>query len=326
MRREFMKFACAAGAFAVLAAAGPTLAQQSYPNKTIRIIVPYAAGGSTDVLARNVAKRLSENLGQPVIVDNKAGGSAVIGSELVKNAPPDGYTLMMTSGDHVVIPQLLNTPYHPVKDFAPVGGISFARVLLVANPSVPVGTTQEFLALLKAKPDQFNYSSSGTGGVPHLTAEILQKKAGVKIQHVPYKGGGPAMLDLVGGQVQFNMGPPINAIPFIKSGKAKPIALTGKRRLDSLPDVPTFEESGIPGLDEKIWYGLFAPTGTPKAIIDRLSGELIKILATPDMKEFLQAQGMEPFSLTSDQFAAEIKGDYAKYGETIRVGNIKLEQ
>jgi tripartite-type tricarboxylate transporter receptor subunit TctC len=326
MKRRFIKYACLAVALAAGAAPGLLFAQQAYPNKPIRIIVPYAAGGSADTLARSVAQRLSENLGQSVVVENRAGGAAVIGSEAVKRSAPDGYTIMVTSGDHVVIPQLIATPFHPVKDFVPVGGIAYAQVLLVAHPSVPVSNAQEFLAFVKAKPNQFNYSSSGTGGVPNLTGELMAKLTGIKMQHVPYKGGGPAMLDLIAGHVTFNLGPPINAIPNITAGKAKPIAITGQRRLAVLPQVPTFEESGIPGLDTKIWFGMFAPVGTPVLIVDRLSKELVKVLAKQDVKDAFAAQGMEPYPLTDDEFASVVKSDYAKYGEIIRAADIKLEK
>ena len=325
MRRWLFKVACLASALGAWAASGAALAQPSYPNKPIRMIVPFAAGGSTDTLARTVAQKLSESLGQTVFVENRAGGNATIGSDALRKSPPDGYTIMMTSVDHTVIPQLLAVPYDPIKDFAPVGAVSYTQMLLVANPSVPANNAQELLALAKAKPNELNYSSSGTGGVPHLTGELLGKVTGIKIQHVPYKGGGPAMVDLIGGVVQLNMGPPINAIPYIRSGKAKPIAITGTRRLDALPQVPTFEESGVPGLDVKTWFAMFAPAQTPKPIVDKLSQELIKVLARPDVKEVLAGQGMEPYPLTADEFAAVVKADYAKYGEIIRAGNIKLE-
>lgn len=304
---------------------GAVVAQQGYPNKPIRMIVPFGAGGSTDNLARTMAQKLSEALGQPVIVDNRPGGNAVIGSEALVKSPPDGYTIMMTSVDHTVIPQLLPTPYDPIKDFAPVGAVSYTQLLLVVNPAVPANNLQELIALAKSKPGQLNYASSGSGGVPHLTGEMFSSLAGIKMQHIPYKGGGPAMIDLVGGQVQLTFAIPINAIPHIKNGKLRPIAITGTSRLDALPQVPTFTEAGVPGLDVKTWFGVFAPPGTPKPIVDRLSGEIVRILSTPDVKEKLLAQGMEPYVTTADEFAAIVKADVAKYGQVIKAGNIKID-
>ncbi len=318
---RLLLLACVLGLFS-----GPGTAQQAYPNKPIRMIVPFAAGGSTDNLARTVAQKLSDGLGQAVFVENRAGGNAVIGSEALTKSAPDGYTIMMTSVDHTVIPQLLPTPYDPIKDFAPVGAISYTQELLVAHPSVPANNLQELIALLKAKPNEFNFSSSGTGGVPHLTGELFSAIAEVKMQHIPYKGGGPAIIDTIGGQVQLNFGPPINAIPYLKSGKLKAIVITGTRRLDALPQVPTFTEGGVPGLDVKTWFAIFAPAQTPKPIIDRLSQEIIKVLAMPDVKEKLDSQGMEPYVTTPDEFAAIVKADFAKYGQIIKSGHIKLDK
>jgi len=301
-------------------------AQQPYPSRPIRMIVPFGAGGSTDNVARTVAQKLTESLGQTVFVENRPGGNAIIGTEALQKAAPDGYTIMMTSIDHVVIPQLLPTPYDPVKDFAPVGAVSFTQLLLVVNPSVPAHNLQELVALGKAKSGQLNYASSGSGGVPHLTGVMFSDLAGFKMQHIPYKGGGPAMVDLVGGQVQLTFAIPINAIPHIKSGKLRPIAITGTARNEALRDVPTFTEGGIAGLDVKTWFGVFAPAGTPKPIVDRLSSEIAKILATSEMKEKLAGQGMEPYITTADEFAAIAKADYAKYGQVIRANNIKIDQ
>ena len=314
-------------AFAALAmlCTGGAAAQAGYPNKPIRMIVPFAAGGSTDNLARTMAQKLSELLGQPVIVDNRPGGNAIIGSEALTKAAPDGYTIMMTSVDHTVIPQLLPTPYDPVKDFAPVGAVSYTQLLLVVNPSVPANNLQELIAYAKANPGKLNYASSGSGGVPHLTGEMFASQTGIKMQHIPYKGGGPAMIDLVGGQVQLTFAIPINAIPHIKNGKLRPIAITGASRNEALPQVPTFTEGGVPGLDVKTWFAVFAPVGTPKPIVDKLSEDIRKALAMPDVKEKLAAQGMEPYVTTPDEFAAIVKADVAKYGQVIKAGNIKID-
>lgn len=304
----------------------PALAQPTYPTGPVKMIVPFGAGGSTDNIARTVAAKLTEALGQPVVVDNRPGGNAIIGTEAVMKATPDGQTILLTSVDHSVIPQMLPTPYDPVRDFVPIGGVSFSQLLLVVHPSMPANTLQELIALAKSKPGQLNYASSGSGGVPHLTTELFARDAGVKMQHIPYKGGGPAMIDLVGGQVQLTFAVPINAIAHVRGGRLKPIAITGSTRLAALPQVPTFTESGMPGFDVKTWFAAFAPAATPRPIVDRLSAEIVRLLTLPDVQEKLAAQGMEPFPTTSDQFAAILRADYAKYGEIIRSANIKIDR
>ncbi len=315
-----------AGILLLACVAMQAAAQQPYPNRPIRMIVPFGAGGSTDNVARMVAQKLTEALGQTVFVENRPGGNAIIGTEALQKSPPDGYTIMMTSIDHVVIPQLIPAPYDPLKDFVPVGAVSFTQLLLVVNPSVPANNLQELVALGKAKSGQLNYASSGSGGVPHLTGVMFSDLAGFKMQHIPYKGGGPAMVDLVGGQVQLTFAIPINAIPHIKGGKLRPIAITGAVRNEALRDVPTFTEAGIAGLDVKTWFGVFAPAGTPKSIVDRLSAEIARILATTEVREKLGGQGMEPFITTADEFAAVTKADYNKYGQVIRANNIKIDR
>jgi len=300
-------------------------AQQDYPNKVIRLIVPYASGGSVDNLARTMGQKLGEGFGQSVIVDNRPGGNATIGSLALAKSPPDGYTLMITAVDHAVIPQLMLTPFDPVKDFAPVGGVSFSQILLVVHPSVPARNMQELIALAKAKPDQLNYASSGSGGVPHLTGEMFNRAVGTKIQHIPYKGGGPAMIDLLGGQVQMTFAIPINAIPHVKSGKLRAIAITGANRLEMLPEVPTFTEAGVPGFDVKTWYAIFAPAATPEPVIARLSSEIKKVLNMPDIREKLHSSGMEPFVTTPEELGTILRDDMAKYGQIIKAGNIKID-
>ncbi len=320
-RRSFL----IASSCALAMLAGAADAQQPYPGKPIRIIVPYAAGGSVDTLARTINQKLGEGLGQPVIVENKPGGSASIGSDALVKSPPDGYTLMLTAVDHVIIPQLMQTPFDPLKDFAPVSGVSFSSIVLVVHPSVQANTLQELIALAKAKPEAFNYATSGSGGIPHLTGELFNRAVGTKIQHVPYKGGGPAMVDLIGGQVQMAFAIPIGAIPHIKTGKIKPIAITGSSRLDQLPDVPTFTESGVPGFEVKVWWAMFAPAGTPKPIVDRIAAEIRKVLASPEIKDKLRSQGMEAYTATPEELGEVMKADFAKYGAVIRERNIKME-
>lgn len=299
--------------------------QQTYPSKPVRMVVPYAPGGSTSAIAQLVARQLSEALGHQVIVDHRAGGNTLIASDLVAKSAPDGYTLMMTSNAHVVIPQLITTPFDAIKDFATVATVSSTELVLMLSPSVHANTLQEFLALAKAKPEQINYASAGSSSATHLAGELLASMTGIKIQHVPYKGSGPAIADLLGGQVQASFQTPIVAIPHIKSGKLKALAVSGDARLSALPQVPTFTEAGLPGFNGSTWFGVVVPAGTPKPIIDRLSLELKKILATADFKEKLISLGMDPYFTTPEQFDALMKSDMARFGKIIKASNIKLD-
>jgi len=310
----------------LMAIAGPVTAQQDYPSKPIRVITPYAPGGSTSILARLVGQKLTESWGQQVIVENRPGGNTVIGTESLAKSPPDGYTIMLTSKTLVINPNLIpNLPYDPIKDFAPIGTVSRVEFVLVVHPAVPANNLQELIALAKARPGQLNYATPGSGGPGHLATEIFSVMTGVKMQHIPYKGGGAALIDLVGGQVQLCFATPLEFAPHINSGKLKGIAVSGEVRLPSLPQVPTFTEAGLPGLDIAFWQGIFAPAGTPKAVIEKISTELARILAMPVTREKLVFQGMEPFINTPEQFAALIKADLAKFSKVIKAANIKLE-
>ncbi len=314
----------AAGVLMVLA--GTVAAQQAYPDRQVRIIVPYAPGSSLDVLGRLVGQKLTESWGKPVIVDNRPGGNTVIGSEALVKSPPDGYTLLLVVNTHAIIPNLLpKLPYDAIKDFAPVATVTSTEIVLVLHPSVPANSLQEFIALAKSRPGKLNYASAGAGSTTHLSAEMFNMMAGVKMQHIPYKGAGPAITDLVGGQVQLFFTAPIVTIAHIKTGKLKVIAISGETRLPSLPQVPTFTEAGLPGFDVKVWYGVLAPAGTPKAIIERLSSGLAKVMAMADFKESLASQGMEPFVSTPEQFGALIKADVSKYAKVIKTSGIKME-
>ena len=310
---------------ALMATAGVVAAQQDFPNKPIRFIVPYAAGGNTSVFARLIGQKLTESWGQPVIVDNRGGGGGVIGTEALVKSPPDGYAILLMSSTHVVINPLRPTAYDAIKDFDPVATIAQARYLLVLHPSVPANNLDEFIVFARSKPGQLNYASPGSGGAQHLASEWFNMLAGVNIQHVPYKGGGPALTDLIGGQVQVYFPVPAAAIPYINSGKLTAIAITGERRLEALPRVPTFTEAGWPGFDARTWFGILAPAGTPKTIINKLSTEVGKIVVTPDIKEKLNSQGVEPFVSTPEQLAALMKADLAKYTKIMKDANIKLE-
>ena len=305
--------------------AGSVAAQQSYPTKPVRFIVPYAAGSTLDVLCRLVGQKLAENWGQSVVVDDRPGGNTVIGTEAMLQSPPDGYTLMLTSSGHTLIPQLLAVSFDPIKDFAPVATISSTEFIMVVSPSLPANNLQEVIALLKTQPGQFNYASTGVGAGPHVAGELLNIMAGVKLEHVPYKGSVQALTDLVAGRVQVFISTVIVSIPFIKAGRIKAIAVSGATRLSALPDVPTFTEAGLPGFDVKTWLGILAPAKTPKLTIDRLSADVAKVLSLPDIKEKLDNQGLVPFISTPEQFAAMMKADMAKYARIIKATNIKLE-
>jgi len=309
----------------LVALSASAAAQQSYPNRPIRFITPYAPGGSTTVMCRLVGQHLTERSGQQVIVDNRPGGNTVIGTEALTKSPPDGYTILLVASTHAILSNLTKTPYDPIKDFAPVATIGISPQVLVLNTAVPANTVQEVIALAKSKPGQLNFGSSGAGGPTHLSGELFNILAGVKTQHIPYKGAGPAMIDLIGGQVQMAYLVPINVVGHIKSGKLKGIAVTGQTRLTALPQMPTFAEAGLPGFDVKTWNGVLAPAGTPKPIVDKLSAEIGAILAMPEVKEKLDGLGMTTMISTPEQFGALIKSDMATYLKAIKAANIRID-
>jgi len=318
-------YSLAAAICACAVFAGSAGAQQAYPNRAIRIVSPYTAGGSSGNQARLLARKLNESWGQPVIVDDRPGGNTIIGSDFVAKAAADGYTLLWQTSAHVSNPHLFRTPYDAIKDFAPVATFSSTEQLLVLHPSVPAENLQQFIALAKAKPGALNYASSGIGGIPHLSAELFGNMTGAKIQHVPYKGVSQATTDLIAGQVQLAFQSPVSAIQFVQSGKLKALAVSGDKRLSALPDVPTFAQAGLTGFDVRFWFGVLAPAGTPREIVDKLSSEMAKVLAMPDVKTYLAAQGLEPFVSTPDQFAILLNADSAKYEKLIKSNNIKAE-
>ncbi|MFH1604381.1 MAG: tripartite tricarboxylate transporter substrate binding protein [Pseudomonadota bacterium] len=311
----------------LIAIASSVAAQQDYPSKPIRFITPFAPGGSTTIVARLFGQKLTESWGQPVIVDNRPGGNTIIGTEALTKAPPDGYTILLVLNSHVINSLLTaNLPYDTFKDFAPVATIASSEYVLVINPSVPAKNLQEFIALAKSKPGQLNYASAGSGGIAHLGTELFNIMAGIKMQHIPYKGSGPALTDVIGGQVQMYLCSPAGAIPHVKSGRLKAIAVSGETRLSALPQVPTFTEAGLPGFDTKSWQGVLAPAGTPQHIINKLSSEMAKIAVMPDIRNKLVSLGMGPFYSTAEQFAALMQADKAKFAKLIKAANIKLER
>src|SRR6185436_19808162 len=250
----------------VLALAGTASAQPVYPGKPVRLIVPYAPGGGTSVVSRQIGQKLSEMWKFQVIVDNRPGGNTIIGSELMVRSPPDGYTLLFVTSTHTINPALLKTPYDAIRDFAPVSTVSRSPLMLVVHPSLPVDNLRGFIALAKSRPGHLDYSTSGMATAPHIALEVFSMAAGIRMHHIPYKGGGPALVDLIGGQVQVHMTAPVNLIPNIKNGRIKGLALTGGGRLAALPDVPTFSEAGLPSFNLTNWNGVLAPADTPKPI------------------------------------------------------------
>jgi tripartite-type tricarboxylate transporter receptor subunit TctC len=260
------------------------------------------------------------------VVDNRPGGNTMIGTQALTKAAPDGHTLLMMAIAHIIIPNLMPTPYDPIRDFTPVGTIGRGELLLVVHPSVSANTLQELIALAKARPGQLNYASASTGGPLHLAGELFNMLGGVRTQHIPYKGGGPAMLDLLGGHVQMMFSPPPEALPNVRSGKLKPIAISGPARSGAVPQVPTFAEAGMPDFAVKNWFGVLAPAGTPAPIVQKMSEEIARILALPDIRERLQNLGMEAFISTPGEFGALMRSDFALYGKIIKAANIRLEQ
>ena len=308
------------GAFAAGAAA-----QSDYPNKPIRYISPFPAGGSTSFVARLIGQQLTEAWGQQVVVDNRGGANTVIGTLMAVKSPPDGYTLVSLgstlAGNHT----LIKTPYDALKDIAPIATLSSYESVLVVTPSLPVTTVKELIALAKAKPDQLTYGTSSTGGPTHLLAELFNTVAGVKTRHIPYKGGGPAVIDLMGGHIQLFFSNPSNVAAQIRGGRLRAIAVTGQSRVGAFPDVPTFVEEGLPAMTLTNWQGVGGPAGIPKSIIDRIAAEIGKLVAKPDTKQKLNAQGFEPFFNNPEQTAALLKADIAKYAKIIKDAGIKVE-
>jgi len=297
-----------------------------YPTKPVRMVVGFAPGGGTDTTARAIANKLNDLLGQQIIIDNRAGAAGNIATELVAKANPDGYTLLLgTIAALAINPSLYRTklPFDSVKDFAPIIQAVDSTNILSVHPSVPVGSVKELIALAKAK--SLNYGSSGVGGTGHLAGELFDTMAGTKMTHIPYKGGGPAMIELVGGQVQLVFATAASAVPQIKAGKIKGIAVTTIKRSELMPNIPTIAESGLPGFDANNWYGLLAPAGTPRPIIMRLNTEVKKVLAMTDVKNFLFNQGLDPAPGTPEQFGAYIKSEMAKWAKVVKASGARAD-
>jgi tripartite-type tricarboxylate transporter receptor subunit TctC len=312
---------------ALLALAGNAFSQGSFPNRPVTLVVGFAAGGATDTAARIIARKLSENIGQPVIIENKAGAGGNIAHQQVAAAPPDGYTILLGSvGPLSVAPHLVkNLAYDPQKDLAPITmGVIFSNVLVV-YPGVPAKTLAEFVAMAKKDPGKYEYGSTGIGGAAHLAGEQFKRRAGVDLTHVPYKGGGPAMPDILAGRITSYWATPSTALPHIQAGKLRPLATTGLTRSPTLPDVPTVAESGYPGFEAVNWYAFVAPGKTPPEILDRWNRELVKVMTTPEVRAQLIEHGLEPKPGTRDELARYIKKETETWGKLIREANIKAD-
>jgi tripartite-type tricarboxylate transporter receptor subunit TctC len=314
--------------FTAAPSADPAYAQDAaaqYPNRTIRIIAPFAAGALTDTLARFIAQHLQQAWGQPVVVENRAGASGAIGTAYAAQAPADGYTLVVVTSGHVINPNFGKVPFDPIKDFDPIIFLTGIPSLLVVHPDVPVKTIGEFVKMIKDNPGQYTYATSGAGGSSHITTEAWKYVAGLDMQHVPYKGGAPAITDLIGGHIKIAMSTVSTAIKYVQGGQARAIAVTSPKRSPVLPDVPTLAESGYPEIALVEWFGMIAPAGVPLAIRQKLNTEIIRIMNLPEVKDKLAAQGVAFEGGTIDEFDQFIKSDYAKWAKLIKDAGIKNE-
>jgi tripartite-type tricarboxylate transporter receptor subunit TctC len=319
------QFRLALGALiGVMLCAAPALAQ-SWPVRPIRLVVPFGAAGGTDNLARIIEPLISKALGQPLVIENRPGGGSVIGMDQVAKSAPDGYTLVMTDTSIAVNPSLKPLPYDTQKDFEPVSLLATAPVILVAHPSVPAKTLAEFVALAKAQPGKFNYASGGIGASTHLGGELLKFVAGIDVAHVPYKGTGPAMNDLIGGHVHVMFSGISSARPFLDDHKLNALAVTGDARNSATPDVPTFAEAGLAGVTASTYWGILAPKGTPKEIVDRLSVEFARAVRDPEVVKRIGELGYLPIGGGPSDYADNIKSEIAKWAPVIKAANIKAE-
>jgi tripartite-type tricarboxylate transporter receptor subunit TctC len=326
--RQALRRAVTAGIGAMMAVSIHAVDAQTFPTKPIRLVVQYAPGGSADVVGRLVAQKISQTLGQSVIVENRAGANGMIGNEYVAKADPDGYTLLLGAAGALAIAPNLTTKekFNPLTALAPVALVTTSSFVLTVPPQIPASNLQELTALLKANPGKYNFGSSGIGGSPHLTGELYKNVAGVQITHVPYTGLGPAIVGLLGGQIQLLFADVGLVTPSIKAGKLRAIAVTGERRSPALPNVPTMIESGLPGFVAGSWYGVFAPAGTPAKVIDRLNAAIREACDQADVRRQFAVQGLDPVLIkTPQEFAALLKNDFNRWSKVIHEAHITVE-
>lgn len=311
---------------AALALAAPSVAAPgSYPAKPVRLIVGFPAGGSVDIVARLVGQRMSEAMGQQFIVDNRPGAHGIIGTELVAEAPPDGYTLLMVSGGHSINPSLYkNLPYDTLRDFAAVSCVASYPLLLLVHPSLPVKSVKDLIALAKAQPGQFNYASTGPGSPAHLTMELFLQMTGMQMTHIPYKGGAPALTDLVAGHVNAMFNNILVGLPLVRRGQLRALAVTSAKRSSAVPELQTIAETGTPGFEATTWSGILAPRRVPRAIVMRLNAAVGRILQVPAVRERLRNDGGEIVGNTPEQFAAQIESEIAKWAKVTRAAGVEL--
>ena len=313
-------------ALAASLAASATAMAQPYPSKPVHLIVPFPPGGVTDLVGRIIAQRLSEGLGQQVIVENRGGGAGSIGAQMAARAAPDGYTLFMGTATHAINATLMpNVGYELTRDFAPITLVASVPLLLAAHPSVPANDVKSLVAFAKGKPGQLNFASGSTGSASHLAGEMLKMAAGLDMTHVPYKGGGPALQDLIAGHVSIMFENMPSILPHVQGGKLRGLAVTGAKRSPAMPELPTMIESGFPGFEAGSWYGLYAPAGTPPQVLQKLHAEMMKALRTPEMQKQLSAQGADPVGNSPQEFAAFMRDEIAKWAKVIRDSGAKLD-
>jgi tripartite-type tricarboxylate transporter receptor subunit TctC len=309
-----------------LAAALPAFAQPAWPTRPVRLVVPQSAGGSTDLVARPLAQHLSAALGQPVLVDNRPGAGSVIGTEIVARAVPDGHTLLVIAASFTATPALhARLPFDSLRDFAPVALLSAFPNLLVVHPSLPVRSVQELIALARAKPGALNYGTSGAATGTHMSMELFMHMTGTRMTHIPYKGGAPSVQGLLTGEVQVNMATISTALPQVRAGKLRALAVTGAKRSSVVPDLPTVAEAGVPKFEYASWTGMLAPARTPEAVIARLNVEAVRAVGMPEMRALLAAEGAEPVGSTPAQFAAQIRTEVARWSDLVRAAKIRAD-
>lgn len=298
---------------------------QSYPVKPVRFLVGFPPGGTNDILARAVAPKLSEFLGQQVVVENRGGANASIAADLTARAAPDGYTIMLVAPGHATNPALMKLPYDSVADFAFITQLAEAQNILVLHPSLPAKSVKELIALSKKRPGEINYGSSGTGTTVHLSAELFQYMTGVKWVHIPYKGGGPGGVALLAGEISLYFGNVPTVIQYVRAGRLRALAVTGPKRTPAVPDIPTVAESGVPGYEVTTAYGVAAPSKTPRAIVDRLNGDIVRVMNSQEMRERMKNMGADAVTKTPEQYTAFIQSEIAKWGKVIKAAGIKGE-